>query len=178
MADAADLITPKMHSWIGRKTPLRPLPVMTTSDIRRYMDATGDRNPLWFDDEYARSAGYKGRLLPPALVGWMPFSIRENPDGSSADAPDLGRQVPVPENYTNRRNAGSETEWLIPVYPGAQLSTQSGLVDIALRQGRAGLGIYITQEEQVVNDDGDVVMRRRHTMALFAETKLANLQKE
>ncbi|MGH7815934.1 MAG: MaoC family dehydratase [Candidatus Binatia bacterium] len=173
-----DLITPEMLSWIGRKTPLSPLPIMTISDIRRYMDATGDRNPLWSDDEYARSAGYKRRLLPPALVGWMPFSIRENPDGSRAEAPDLGRQVPVPENYTNLRNAGAETEWLIPVYPGEQLSTESCLVDIALRQGRAGLGIYITQEEQIVNADGDVVMRRRHTMALFAETKLANSQKE
>lgn len=178
MTSGNDLITPEMLSWIGRKSPLSSLPIMTTSDIRRYMDATGDRNPLWSDDEYARSAGYKGRLLPPALVGWMPFSIRENPDGSSAEAPDLGRQVPVPENYTNLRNAGSETEWLKPVYPGEQLSTQSCLVDIVARQGRAGLGIYITQEEQIVDADGDVVMRRRHTMALFAETKLANSQKE
>ena len=79
MADASNLITPQMRSWIGRKTSLSPLLIMTTSDIRRYADATGDRNPLWFDDEYAKSAGYKGRLLPPTLVGWVPFSIREKP---------------------------------------------------------------------------------------------------
>ena len=68
MANASDLITPEMRSWIGRKTPLSPLLVMTTSDIRRYADATGDRNYLWFDDEFAKSTGYKGRLLPPTLV--------------------------------------------------------------------------------------------------------------
>jgi len=178
MAEEINLIKPEMLSWIGRKSTLSPLPIMTTSDIRRYMDATGDRNPLWCDDEYARAAGYKGRLLPPTLVGWVPFSIRENPDGSSAEAPDLRRQVPVPKNFTNVRNAGSETEWLKPTYPGEQLSAQSALVDIVARQGRAGWGIYITQEEQILNSDGDIVMRRRHTMALFAETKLAGSAKE
>ncbi len=49
------------------------------------------------------------------------------------------------------RNAGSETEWLQPVYLGEQLSTQSSIVDIVARQGKAGLGIYISQEEQVLN---------------------------
>ncbi|MGZ9130679.1 MAG: FAS1-like dehydratase domain-containing protein, partial [Candidatus Binatia bacterium] len=178
MADGSDLITTEMSSWIGRATAPTPLIVMTLSDVRRYVDATGDRNPLWCDDDYAKAAGYQGRILPPALVGWVPFSIRENPDGSSAEAPDLRRQIPVPANYTNVRNAGSETEWLQPVYPGESLLTQSCLVDIIARQGRAGLGIYITQEEQILNSGGETVMRRRHTMALFPEAKLAGAAKE
>ena len=173
ITEKSNPITAEMLSWIGRQSMTSSLPIMTTSDIRRYMDATADRNPLWCDDEYARAAGYKRRLLPPTLVGWVPFSIRENPDGSRAEAPDLRRQVPLPKNFTNLRNAGSETEWLQPVYPGEQLSTQSALVDIVARQGRAGWGIYITEEEQILNGDGDIVMRRRHTMALFAEAKLA-----
>jgi acyl dehydratase len=176
-ADASALITTEMLSWIGRTTPPTALIVMTPSDVRRYIDATGDRNPLWYDDDYAKAAGYEGCILPPALVGWVPFSIRENPDGSGAEAADLRRQIPVPANYTNVRNAGSETEWLQPVYPGEPLSTQSCLVDIIARQGRAGLGIYITQEEQILNSAGQTVMRRRHTMALFPEATLAD-QKE
>ena len=178
IAEGSDLIGTEMRSWLGRKTPLSPLLIMTVSDVRRYMDATGDRNPLWHDDDYAKAEGYQGRILPPTLIGWVPFSIRENPDGSSAEAPDLRRQVPVPKNFTNVRNAGSETEWLKAVYPGEPLSTQSTLVDIVARQGRAGWGVYITQEEQILNADGDIVMHRRHTMALFAETKLADSAKE
>ena len=169
MADAAEIITPEIRSWIGRRTPLTPLLVMNDSDIRRYADATGDRNPLWFDDECAKAAGYRKRLLPPTLVGWVPFSIRENPDGPNADAMDLRRQVPVPRHYTNVRNAGSETEWLLPAYPGEQLSGQSVIVEIVARQGRFGVGIYISQEEQVSNTDGQIVLRRRHTTVLFPE---------
>jgi acyl dehydratase len=177
-ATADTIITPELRSWIGRKSPLARLEVMTASDIRRYVDATGDANPLWLDDEFARAAGYRSRLLPPTLVGWVPFSLREGADGSGSDATDLRRQLPLPKNYTNVRNAGSETEWLQAVYPGEHLSTQSSVVDIVARQGRAGLGIYVTQEEQVLNSRHEIVLRRRHTVALFPEQKFFGAQKE
>lgn len=172
MADASEIITTEILGWIGRKTPLTALLVMGDSDIRRYADAAEDRNPLWFDDQYAQAAGFKQRLLPPTLVGWVPFSVKENDDGSAKDNTDLRRQVPVPPNYTNVRNAGSETEWLLPAYPNEQLSSQSVITDIVARAGRFGIGIYISQEEQVLNTTGQMVLRRRHTIALFPEKQV------
>jgi acyl dehydratase len=175
MTDTAEsIITPELRNWIGRKSPLARLEIMTVSDVRRYVDATGDANPLWLDDEFARAAGYRGRLLPPTLVGWVPFSLREGADKSGSDTTDLRRQLPLPKNYTNVRNAGSETEWLQPAYVGEQLSTQSRILDITARQGRAGLGIYITQEEQILNSQQEIVMRRRHTVAMFPAKKFTD----
>ena len=40
------VITPELREWIGRKTPLRPLEIISAADVRRYVDATGDANPL------------------------------------------------------------------------------------------------------------------------------------
>jgi acyl dehydratase len=175
MTDAAEsIITPELRGWIGRKSPLTRLEIMSVSDVRRYVDATGDANPLWLDDAFARAAGYRSRLLPPTLVGWVPFSMREGDSTSAADATDLRRQLPLPEGYTNVRNAGSETEWLQPAYVGEQLSAQSRIVDIVARQGRAGLGIYITQEEEILNSQAQIVMRRRHTVATFPAKKFAD----
>jgi acyl dehydratase len=175
MTDTAEsIITPELRSWIGHKSPLARLEIMSASDVRRYVDATGDANTLWLDDDFARSVGYRSRLLPPTLVGWVPFSMRQGDSASGADATDLRWQLPLPEGYTNVRNAGSETEWLQPVYVGEQLSTQSRIVDIVARQGRAGLGIYITQEEQVLNSQQEIVMRRRHTVAMFPAKKFAD----
>jgi acyl dehydratase len=172
------IITPELRSWIGRESARARLEIMSASDVRRYVDATGDANPLWLDDSFARSGGYRSRLLPPTLVGWVPFSMREGDSASSSDATDLRRQLPLPEGYTNVRNAGSETEWLQPVYVGEQLSTQSRIVDIVARQGRAGLGIYITQEEQILNSQQEIVMRRRHTVAMFPARKFSDSKKE
>jgi acyl dehydratase len=165
----SSIITPELRAWIGRQSPARPLEVLSASDIRRYVDATGDANPLWFDDGFARAAGYRGRLLPPILVGWVPFSFRESTERANADPMDLRRQLPLPPGYTNVRNAGSETEWIAPVYLGEQLFTKSCIVDVVAREGRAGLGIYIIQEEQVLNPDEQIVLRRRHTLAVFPD---------
>jgi acyl dehydratase len=170
----ASIITPGLRSWIGRQSPPRPLEILCPSDVRRYIDATGDANPLWLDDEFAREAGYRSRLLPPTMVGWIPFSFREGTERANSDPNDLRRQLPLPPEYTNVRNAGSETEWVQPAYLGEQLSTRSCILDIVARQGRAGLGIYITQEEQIVNSAEEVVLRRRHTLAVFPDKRFSS----
>ena len=172
------IITPELHAWIGRQSPARPLEVLGASDVRRYSDATGDVNRLWLDDQFARAAGYRGRLLPPTLVGWVPFSFRESTERADADPMDLRRQLPLPPGYTNVRNAGSETEWSAPVYLGEQLFTRSCIVDIVAREGRAGQGIYISQEEQVLNSDEQIVLRRRHTLAVFPDKTYASSAEE
>ena len=167
------IITPELRGWIGRQSEARRLEVLSTSDVRRYIDATGDANPLWLDDDFARAAGYRGRLLPPTLVGWVPFSFREGTERANTDPTDLRRQLPLPPMYTNVRNAGSETEWVQPAYLGEQLSTRSCILDIVARQGRAGLGIYIMQEDQVLNSSDQIVSRRRHTLAVFPDKKFS-----
>jgi acyl dehydratase len=175
-ADA--IVTPELRGWIGRKTPVQPLETLSAADVRRYVDATGDANPLWLDHEFARAAGYRGRLLPPTLVGWVPFSFKEGTERAKSETADLRRQLPFPPEYTNVRNAGSETEWVEPAYLGDELSSQSYVVDIVAREGRTGLGIYVTQEERIVNSRQIIVMRRRHTMAIFPDKKFPADQKE
>jgi hypothetical protein len=40
MSDIAEsIITPELRNWIGRKSPLAQLEIMTVSDVRRYIDA-------------------------------------------------------------------------------------------------------------------------------------------
>jgi hypothetical protein len=70
------ILTGELKSWIGRKTERRVLDPVDASLIRRCVDATGDANPLWLDDEYARTAGHRKRILPPLLVGWETFRNR------------------------------------------------------------------------------------------------------
>jgi len=176
MSDA--IITAELRAWIGRATPLRSLEIISAADVRRYVDATGDANPLWLDDYYARNAGYQSRILPPTLVGWVPFSFKEGTERAQSDPTDLRRQLPLPSEYTNVRNAGSETEWLQPVYLGEALFTRSTIIDIVAREGKAGLGIYISQEEQVLNARREPVLCRRHTLAVFPDKKFSAVQKD
>jgi hypothetical protein len=51
-------------------------------------------------------------------------------------------------------------------------------IETPARQGRAGLGIYITQEEQILNSHQQVVMRRCHTVAVFPEKQFPHETKD
>jgi acyl dehydratase len=175
MNGAAELIdTEELRKWIGKSTPVKQLESITASTVRRYVDATGDSNPLWLDDDFARSAGYRGRILPPLLVGWLPFSIKRSDDSMGFDAADLRHHLPLPTAYTNVRNARNvsvEFEWLRAVHLGEELFTQSVIADIAVRDGKRGQGIYVTQENRVTDEQQQVVLRRLQTIVLFPEAK-------
>ncbi|THB68421.1 MAG: oxidoreductase, partial [Spirochaetaceae bacterium] len=38
------------------------------ADIQEYADLTGDTNPVYLDDEYARSMGFAGTIIPAPLM--------------------------------------------------------------------------------------------------------------
>jgi acyl dehydratase len=160
---AGEIVTDALRQWIGRETAARPLELVSASDIRRYVDATEDANPLWLDDEFARSKGYRGRLLPPTLVAWEPFSRWTGANSTDYQGDDLIKQLPLPANYTDMRNAGTEIEWLRPVHLGEALAARSRIVDIVTRQGKSGLGIYVTREEQTLDSAKEIVLLRRQT---------------
>jgi acyl dehydratase len=67
------MITLELRNWIGRKSPLIRLEIMSASDARRYVDATGDANPLWLDDTFARAAVIRAASFRPHL--WDGFRL-------------------------------------------------------------------------------------------------------
>ncbi len=109
------LITDDMRACIGKKSPVWSLPEeISASDVRRFAEATGDQNPLWMDDDFARSVGYRGRRVPPQLVQQMRWRIDSRDPGES----DSWSGLKFPPGYTSTRNAGQEVEWLAAVCIG------------------------------------------------------------
>jgi acyl dehydratase len=156
--DLNSIITPEIRACIGYASEVSVLPEkLASSDVRRYVEATGDTNPLWLDEEYARAAGHRGRVIPPLMIiqlyRWMRgklFTGWEN--------------VPVPQGYTDVRNAGQEVEWVRPLYLGEQPTVQHRVVDIVAKEGRrTGVGIYLTRVSEFRNDAGEIVVLVRAT---------------
>jgi acyl dehydratase len=167
-AQAADLdavITAEVRSWIGRSTELMELPEeIAASDVRRYVEATGDRNPLWLDDAAARSAGYRGRLVPPMLVVEVVWRLKSRAAGRLID------RIPLPANYLDTRNFDTEIEWIGPVHVGERLAIRHRIRDIVGRASRRGLGVYITRETEYARADGSLIARVLQTIARFPKT--------
>ncbi len=165
--DIDAVITPQVRAWIGRTTEPMALPEeISASDVRRYVDATGDRNPLWLDDESARAAGYRARIVPPMMVVDLGWRLK------SQEAGRLWHHVPLPPAYTDTRNADNEIEWLSEVYLGERLSIQHRITDIVARPGRRGLGVYITRATEFRAQDGRLVARVNQTIVRFPKARL------
>ena len=166
-SDIDSVITPEVRSWIGRTSEPMALPEeISASDVRRYIEATGDRNPLWLDDKAARAAGYKSRILPPMMVIDLGWRLHGEEGGR------LWHRVPLPANYIDTRNAENEIEWLSEVYIGERLVIQHRLTDIVARAGRRGLGVYITRETEFRVSDGRLAARMRQTIVRFPKATL------
>ena len=155
------LISDELKTWCGRTIGPIPLPEpISASDLRRYINATGDRNPLWEDDEIARSAGYRSRVVPPAMIAEL-YRRSEGSKGTHSD--NLWEAVPLPKDYTESRNAQAEFEWFEPVYIGDRLNVTHRIIDIVARRTRSGVGIFVTREMIFRQEKGNLVLLVRQT---------------
>jgi len=158
-----DVISAELRAWIGRGIGRIRIPEpISGSEVRRFARATGDENPLWFDDDHARAAGYRGRVVPPMVV----HEVFRRVGGQGGEWVQPWLELPLPAEYTDARNAGSEAEWLRPVYLNEPLTVECEILDIFARQGKSGaVTIFAVREERLLDESGDVVFRRRQTMA-------------
>lgn len=171
-----DVISAELRAWIGRDIGRLRIPEpISGSEVRRFARATGDENPLWFDDEYARAAGYKGRVVPPMVV----HEVFRRVGGEGGEWVQPWLELPLPPEYTDARNAGSEAEWLRPVYLNEPLTVECQVVDIFARQSRNGrVTIFAVREERLLDDADNVVFRRRQTIAHLCPEPAAHPERE
>ncbi len=80
-------LAPKMKQLIGKATPPRLVDV-EKNQIRRFAQAIGEDDPIHFDEEAARVAGFRSLVAPPTFgaafvdptalieeIGWDPLSV-------------------------------------------------------------------------------------------------------
>jgi len=135
-----------LQGQVGTARSLVVRPVETGA-IRGFLDAAGDDNPLYRDSEYARGTRWGGLVAPPTFVG----TIRG--DASMADIP-FGSSV---------LNGGEAYEFFRPVRPGDLITAAEILEGIKGVVGKSGELLVLTSRTDYVNQEGNLVARRRGT---------------
>ncbi|MDD5311444.1 MAG: MaoC family dehydratase N-terminal domain-containing protein [Dehalococcoidia bacterium] len=152
-----------LKGLIGRKGKPQVYEV-TRTDIRKIADAAGDRNPLYWDDEYAAESRYGGLIAPPDFFGWP---VKWGPGLTFVNSSDLFGEIAMEiarAGYTRAINAGMESEYYLPIRPGDTIIITSELVGIEEKEGKKGGKMLIsTIEMTMVNQNGDLVARQRHS---------------
>ena len=98
--------------------------------IREYASAVGETNPLYFDLDAARAAGYDDLVAPPMFA--VVYAARAV--GPGIFDPDVGI------NFAMMVHAGQEFVWGPVVVGGDEITTTASVKDIA---DRGGMAFYV-----------------------------------
>jgi len=116
--------------------------------IRKFVEAIGDEDPIYHDEQAAQAAGFKTIVAPPTFL--CIFRAQELPDLKIA----FGRV---------RLNGGNAYEYHKPVYAGDTITVTAKYADVTERTGRTGSMVFVFTDLTFTNQYGEVVATGRNT---------------
>jgi|HubBroStandDraft_3_1064219.scaffolds.fasta_scaffold42276_1 acyl dehydratase len=156
MTPETSLIPDEARARIGSETG-RATGRVVRQEFQRWAAAVKDRNPLYFDAEFARAHGYRDVVMPPMYLSHVTHGVADldtlRPDGIPGGGPgDL--QLPG----CQRRMAGGENiTFHHPVYDGDVLTSVRVIENIEEKNGRSGAFVLVTSRTTYVRQDGTTV---------------------
>lgn len=136
-------------SWIGKEFDRYAYQV-TKEEISAFAQALGETNPLYTDEEYAKTTPYGGIIAPPTFC--VVFR-------SYARLPDLKL------NYGKRSfDGGKECTFLAPIRPGDTITGVDRIAQVYEKTGRSGNMIFIVRESELRNQRGEKVAVVRQSL--------------
>jgi acyl dehydratase len=154
--ESDSLITEEMRKAIGVESEPGVIEVEKET-IRRVADALGDPNPLWRDEEYAKSTPHGGIIAFP--IAFHP-STRAGSTRARYDSPARGGVV-----------ASDEWEFFESIRPGDKITVTTKVVDFFEREGRRGKMLFTVTETTYRNQHGRVAMLQRRTGVGFGPSE-------
>ncbi len=130
--------------------------------IKRYADAVGDFNPIYWDEDYARGSRYGSIIAMPGFFGW-PTRWAESGPNSSKLREGLFAAL-AQAGYNRALEGGIEYEFLSPVRAGDVLTALPGITSISERETKKGTLVFSVTETTYTNQSGDLVARVRQTL--------------
>jgi acyl dehydratase len=155
----SDLVPPEAAALVGQVTSGPHTAEITAKESQRYAQAVDDLNPLYFDEEAARAAGYRTLICPPTFLDHVVVAGRPLSD---LRIDGLFRQPDSPRLAMKRvMFGGQEWDWLEPVHVGDTVTATQRLAGIEEKEGSRGPFALVTWETTFTNQDGTVVARCR-----------------
>jgi acyl dehydratase len=130
---------------------------ITRREAQRYARAVGDLDPVYFDEDAARAAGYDGLVAPPTFVG---HAVVEGATLDDLREDGLWRDrggKPLRLNVARSMFGGEEWEFRAPVLVGDIVTAQRRLGNVEEKDGRSGPFVLLHYETTFTNQRHEVV---------------------
>lgn len=126
-----------------------------TGFLKFFAKATGETDPVYFDEEAARAAGHPGLPMPPTYLFSLALSAPAKRgdvfDGENGIGVELAKVLHGEQSFTYHRQ----------VHAGDRLTLTTRTSDIYAKRG--GALEFIVQDTAAVNDAGDTCAEMRTT---------------
>ena len=150
-SDAKSVVTDEMRAQIGVES--EPWTVeMDKTSVRMFARSCQYDDPILYDEEFAKSKGYRSLPAPPHYLG--------TPVYNPAAPERRGRQLNIP--YRRNLNGGTDIEYFDTIQAGDILTATSKLADLEETSGRLG-PMLIVRNETTYRRDGKIVAILRGT---------------
>jgi hydroxyacyl-ACP dehydratase HTD2-like protein with hotdog domain len=154
------MLTEEARSWIGRMYPEQEF-VATRDSIRRFAYATRETNPIHFDRNAARAAGYADVIASP-----MYYTVPRTAPYHTVPLDALGKdgipQEDLPPIAFTRGMAGfSQVRWYANIVAGDTIRTAKKLADIYEKQGRSGPLVFLVFDFEFKRQSGELAVTER-----------------
>jgi acyl dehydratase len=126
---------------------------VTKEKIKEFVEAVGDGNPLYVDEQYARKTKFGGIIAPPTFIitcsFWAPQQVSQ----------------PVRELTGARAiiHGEQELEYFKPIRPEDIITFTTRVVDTYTKTGRTGVLDFVVSETVFKNQFGEKVVVGRST---------------
>jgi uncharacterized OB-fold protein/acyl dehydratase len=136
--------------------------------IRHWVEAMGDENPVYLDEEAARANGFPGVIAPPTMLqAWIMRGLRTSLEADAArDAGNEATDSPSDQMMALLNEAGftsvvatnCDQHYERPLVPGDVLEVTSVIDSISgQKQTGLGLGHFVTNRLEYRDQTGEVV---------------------
>lgn len=144
--------------------------------LRRFVQAVMDQDPLYYDDEFARSTRYGGIVATPLYPvhafrarGGSPDRldvVRDNPDADGTDSRD-GAYSALPKidmPFKRLLNGGNEIEFFRCLAVGEVAIATPRYANLQLKKGKSGSMLLVTIETEYRTESGALLLVNTQTL--------------
>lgn len=153
------LLTEEIGALVGQEVTYEAPEELGRASIRYFAMATGDTNPLYYDEAFASGTRFKGIVAPPTLV----CETNQYMTGEPRENGNLGHEWQIPVENARLLRGGNEYEFFEPVRPSDRLTVTWRIADIYEKEGQSGSLLFVISEARYWNQEGKLLAVNRET---------------
>jgi uncharacterized protein len=160
-----DVFEQRLQEFVGRMSgpPTLAPDEVNQAMIRHFVEAVGDENPVYTDENAARAAGFGGVIAPPTMLqAWIMRGFKASylppADDYESTAHDDIMSLLDSGGFTSVVATDCEQDYLRPIVLGDRISVTSRIESVSpVKKTALGDGHFVTTRLEYTDAGGDLV---------------------